>query len=499
MRAVIVAAVSSAEQASEEKDSIPGQLAACRQTCEQRGWTVADEIAIPGHSRNYNWLHEIIRDCEGYGRWVQLVESDTVDLVVCRDYDRLWRTDALRAQVTALCREHRVQVFSLNQPVEPVRPDLLASGSDSHLMIEAMSGIISEMENRTRARRMTAGKRARITKRGLPNYSNNVPYAYKRVGDGEYELIPEEVYWLRWIFHRRADDHWGYSYIARVLTERNVQVPSLSPYRQLGTESRSGVWRASSVRGILRNPFYIGHVFWGGAYNKNGKHPHAIPDELWETAQRVTRQHAIYRKRGMSRPGHPLTGLARCAFCEHAMVYVPSSHVKGAYGIRCTHYVSTHGTHCTSNWQRVQPIHAFVLAAVKRVVLNPEAFLEYRQTQRDDASTQPRIDGVNKSLQALQHRWERWNQAFEIGAISLNEMLEHRERILRQTAVLKAEREELASLQESGKIIVAGLQGLQQVVDLLDDMTDQELNRAYLRLIDRVLLARGQDPEIVWL
>jgi len=181
------------------------------------------------------------------------------------------------------------------------------------------------------------------------------------------------------------------------------------------------------------------------------------------------------------------------------MVYVPSTWKKGAYGIRCAYYVSTHGTHCTSNWRRVESIHAFVLAAVKRVVLDPAAFLEYRQSQRDDGGTQGRIDRVNKSLQALQHRWERWNQAFEIGAISLNEMLEHRQRILRQTAALKAERQELASLQESSKIIVAGLQGLQQVVDLLDDMTDQELNRAYLRLIDRVLLARGQDPEIVWL
>ncbi len=54
MRAIIVAAVSSAEQASEQKDSIPGQLAACRETCQQRGWTVADEVSILGHSRNYN-------------------------------------------------------------------------------------------------------------------------------------------------------------------------------------------------------------------------------------------------------------------------------------------------------------------------------------------------------------------------------------------------------------------------------------------------------------
>ncbi len=55
MRAIIVAAVSSAEQASEEKDSIPGQLAACRETCQHTGWTVVDEVSILRYSRNYNW------------------------------------------------------------------------------------------------------------------------------------------------------------------------------------------------------------------------------------------------------------------------------------------------------------------------------------------------------------------------------------------------------------------------------------------------------------
>ena len=372
MRAVIVAAVSSAEQASEEKDSIPGELAACRQTCQQRGWTVVDEVSIPGHSRNYNWLHEIIRDCEGYGQWVELVESDAVDLVVCRDYDRLWRTDALRAQVTALCREHHAQVFSLNQPVEPVRPDLLASGSDSHLVMEAMSGIISEMENRARTCRMMAGKRARIIKRGVALYSNNIPYAYKRAPDGNFELVPEELHWLHWIFERRARDHWGYTHIARILTRPGVRVPSLSPYRDVSNKSHSSIWSGSTVRHILRNPFYTGRVSWADAHNENGTHPHATDTELWEAAQRVTRQHTIYRKRGSARPGYPLTGLGRCAFCDHAMVYVPKEE---ACGIRCSFYLSTHGTRCTANWQRAEPIHAFVLAAVKRVALDPEAFL----------------------------------------------------------------------------------------------------------------------------
>ncbi len=109
---------------------------------QQRGWTVVDEVAILGHSRNYNWLHEIIRDCEGYGQWVQLVESDTVDLVVCRDYDRLWRTDALRAlglassqwretAPSASAREERRQVLDFLSFARHVDPAELVAGDEA--------------------------------------------------------------------------------------------------------------------------------------------------------------------------------------------------------------------------------------------------------------------------------------------------------------------------------------------------------------------------------
>jgi len=139
MRAVIVVAVSTGAQATEEKYSIPQQLEACQATCQQRGWTVAHEITLLGHSRNCDWLHEIVRDSEGYGQWVQLVESEAEDLVVCRDYDRLWRTDALRAlglassqwretAPSASAREERRQVLDFLTFARHVDPAELVAG-----------------------------------------------------------------------------------------------------------------------------------------------------------------------------------------------------------------------------------------------------------------------------------------------------------------------------------------------------------------------------------
>jgi len=84
-----VAAVSTEAQAADDKSSIDVQLAECRQLCETRGWQVAREIVIPGHSRDYVWLHEIIRDCPQYAELVSAIEAGSADLVVVRHSDIL--------------------------------------------------------------------------------------------------------------------------------------------------------------------------------------------------------------------------------------------------------------------------------------------------------------------------------------------------------------------------------------------------------------------------
>src|SRR4030042_1313320 len=188
-RALIVAAVSTGSQAPEDKYSIPQQVEVCREICQVRNWQVASSIEIRGHSRNYNWLHEIIRDCPESGQMVPRIESRQIDLIVVRDYDRLWRTDALRAQVAALCREHGVQIFSLNQPVEPQGPLHLQDAGDSRFIIEALSGIIGQQENKARVRRMRVGMAGRI-RRGLHFSGSHPPYGHRVNGGGA--LVPDD-------------------------------------------------------------------------------------------------------------------------------------------------------------------------------------------------------------------------------------------------------------------------------------------------------------------
>jgi len=474
-RVVIVAAVSTTAQATDQKASIPQQLEACREVCEARDWRVAATIEIPGHSRNYNWLHEIIRDCPGYGEMVGLVESGQVDLIVVRDYDRLWRTDALRAQLMALCREHHVQVYSLNQPVEPVSPGLIAT-HDTGQLAEVLFGFISEQENRTRQRRRRVGMENRI-KRGFHGGSTR-PYGYRLSGQADVpmQIEEDEARWLRWIFQRRAE-RWGYGRIVRELNRLGVAGPT------------DDHWRYNTVRYILNNPVYVGTVQWGKAVNEDGRHERVISADLWQATRKVhgfnLTPHFAAR--------HTLSGLTRCGLCGWGMVY------SRPY-LRCNRYMHTSGRECQSNAIRADVVEKHIFDRVREVLLDPVAFAEARRNQSDREPLDQELTAVNGELAKAEAAWSRWDHLFEIGGITADEMLRHRERLLGQVARLQERGEELK--QERGTLDRALDQvvTLSQVVDTLGMMSPTELReQVYGRLIDTIELRQGEEPRILWL
>jgi len=119
-RTIIWAAVSTPDQATDQKQSIPAQIEAARKTIQERGWyEVAEPLVVPGHSRYINWLDQAVAEIPQMKALIELAEADKIDLVVVRDWDRLARTDSLRVQISTRLREQGVQVYSLNQPVEP--------------------------------------------------------------------------------------------------------------------------------------------------------------------------------------------------------------------------------------------------------------------------------------------------------------------------------------------------------------------------------------------
>jgi len=177
LRCIVWAAVSTPDQAKDEKESIPAQIEQARKTIQERGWyEVAEPLVVPGHSRYINWLDQAVAEIPQMKELVELAEANKVDLVVVRDWDRLARTDSLRVQISTRLREQGVQVYSLNQPVEP--SDHPGKVTDTALIVEGMAGILAEIENRLRARRWATGMLGRIKRGSWP--WTVPPYGYTR-------------------------------------------------------------------------------------------------------------------------------------------------------------------------------------------------------------------------------------------------------------------------------------------------------------------------------
>ena len=472
MRTVIVAAVSTGAQATEDKYSIPQQLEVCRATCEQRGWTILQEISIPGHSRNYDWLHEIVSECPEYGRLVKVIESQTVDLVVCRDYDRLWRTDALRAQLTALCRQYGVQIFSLNQPIEVRDREHLTVGSDSRLIIEAMSGVISQIENEARKRRHRLGMVNRA-RRGLPPATP--AYGYRKDGD-RVSIIPAEAQWVQWMYERRLEGY-GFRLLMNELNDLGVPSP------------RGTLWSIPTVRRIVHRPFYAGRLKWRGEVYDGIQEP-IIDRELWDRVQRVNHAGAAWHfpQREIR---HPLVSLAICGYCGVHMIHSSDRYA----GFRCGRYLRSGGRRCQCNWNGAGRVGAYVLDAVLSFLDNPQALAEH-QSRDNQASRNAELGQIQTRLTELGEAKERLLRLFETGKIAMSDIIVRYEEVSEQIQRLEVKRSDLEEHHHPDR---TATNDLQRVLDRLPHLSPGALRAVYMGVIESVELRKGQSPIIRWL
>lgn len=431
---------------------------------------------------------ELTADSPDYAEMVRTIRSNTVTLIVCRDYDRLWRTDPLLAQVMALCREHGVQVYSLNQPVEPLSQERLKQGSsDSAMIMEALGGILAESENRTRVRRLRVGKEA-VIRSGLTQLNNNPPYGYVKVKGSNLLRVDEtEARWVRWMFERVVNDRWGYTKITKELNQRGAQL------------RRGSLWYVSTVSRIIRNPIYYGEIRWGGLVNPSGKHEPIVSREMWDRAQAVREVRSYYSARSADRVAPALASLLFCGYCGARMTYDSRVNTTSKPAVRCGRYAKTGGTECKCNYNSFNPIAAYVLQQVKQVLNNPAEWLAEREADAEDDNAAAQLEQINHELAVLAARYSRWNQAYEIGSITLDELMGHRSRIAAQTDELQRQRDAIAASERERASRKDTILELAPRLAELDNASDDTLRQIYNRLIKKVLVSRGHVPKIEWL
>jgi len=550
LRCVIFAAVSSKPQAAEDKDSIPTQIARARALIERREWAEEhDPLVVPGHTRSISWLHEAHDEVPAIAALIDLAQSGSIDLVVCRDYDRLARKRSLLAQISEYLRQRRVQIYALDKPVEPSDPSELRrnEGGQSAALIEAISGVTSEEEVRRIVRRRTFGMNAVMRRGNFKLPERSIPYGYTRIVEDDEGAdvrldapvqVPEQVAIIRWIEDLYLGGH-SYARIASLLNAEGVPSP------------RGSVWQRSTLRGILRNEFYCGLLMWGyrrresvfdpdsggfvkkdvyasvvsGLLEKTGYLPTAFdlidyPEECkrdqlvivegeHKPIRTKQRQRAIYDEmeqrremggRAASTTGfcYLFSGIIRCGDCGHSMAGRHKSSSPHAY-YYCVG--ARHGVPCDNrHYIRESVLYEKVMSIMRQIASEPtvaDAYLERGESANRDALMAER-DVLQTALRELEARRGRWDDAYETKAIELEK---YRERV----ALLTEERDTLVhrfgqvekALSKSNK----SAQRREQLLELLEEMPpveDRQRTKVFLRnAIKELVVTDGDLVQIV--
>ena len=184
----------------------------------------------------------------------------------------------------------------------------------------------------------------------------------KWIVDEEGALIVKEIFNL-------CVKGYGPSQIARILTERGIETPSLYLHRKklpcsVKIKQDAEIWDYTTIVGILENEEYLGHTVNFKHYKKSykSKKSYNNPRENWaifkNTQEAIIDQDTFdivqqvrAGRRSLTDMGtpHMLSGILYCADCGEKMYLCRCTTVKQAEYFNCSTYRKKKKKYCTSH------------------------------------------------------------------------------------------------------------------------------------------------------
>jgi site-specific DNA recombinase len=497
---VVWAAVSTPEQA--EKASIEHQLKLAQEWIDRNGARKVAELVVPGHTREYTFLHDIMREIPAYAQLIDLISGTkerpgkAFNLLLAYDHTRLARGEALLAQIREFLGENGIQIGYTSQFMPLVPPDEFDyRQAFSVKALSAFQGIAAAQEMGTLRARAKFGKESKAESGFYLGISP--PYGFTKVKKGVLGPVDEEIAVIKRM-HRL--------YLEEGLGLRSVAVRM----NREGYRTRKGnLWTPDTVRKVMFNLALLGKVAYGAtravkipAGNGLGMvkkriHGNPIVRNAHEPVISEERyQHLVdelERRRNMRRGAsvttlnvHVLSGVLVCDYCGSHMYAVgirKNRDGQKAYCYQC--YAYQKNRNCRSNYSSSRRLEEQAEAILRQVVISadlPTAVQNY-VTQHDPASA---LTDVAAQLKSLSEKHKRLEDAYLDGAINLTAFKERQVGIQEKIHGLTTTKMSLEAVQSRASRRSALLERL---TDLLSDGTPLEttIPRPKLKLIYREL------------
>ena len=484
-QAAIYIRVSTARQA-EEGDSLPAQRETLTEWAKAHGYIVVAEYCDAGESARVADRPEFVRMLKDARQ-----SPRPFDAVLVWKWDRFARNmDDAIVYKGLLRRQLGLEVFSVGDPQ--------TTGAVG-VLLERILDVVAEFQSLITADNVK-NTMAYLARNG--RWLGKVPFGFTLDSEGKLAVQEEEAEAVRWAFREVGRREQSVSSTAEVFA---------SGARFPATIRKGYKWSPQAVRQMLQNRVYIGEAIWNRRYTlidssggtskkvrrkRDTEEWVVVPEaylaivdrETFDAAQRVL--DAIGAKYARTPYGDYLfRSLVRCARCGHQMVlYAPSNGTKAR--LACSQYFRIPTVACRPfNYVRPEELRAAVVETMQRILKGAPApsDVEIKVVK----STRTR--SPEAVLEALRQRLQRLMDAYEAGAITLDEFRARRgvldAEIARAEEAVRSEREGEGS---KTRLLHHLREQIAGVAPLLDDgqAAVTQLNAALARVIDHIDIDR---------
>ncbi len=364
-------------------------------------------------------------DRPGFNQLIADATAGKINLVLCKDLSRLGRDYIESGKYTDIvfpslgCR-----FIALNDGVD--------TAHKNNEMLVILKNVMNDLYARDTSSKIKAVKRSSF--QAGKYVGCYAPIGYLKSPEDKHVLVidPATAPIVRRIFDLRCQ---GCSYrkIATTLNTEQVPTPSSFYYLRQGKPNirkEGGYWQAQTVKAILQNEVYIGHMVQNKTGNVSykvhkqvdkpesewirveGTHEPLVSMEVWELVRTIEKQNTRSRTQANGETAL-FAGLLRCMDCGSLMRSYHDGRrrkdgSKSSYrSYACGRYSSGGKTVCTAHIMNQRVLIEIVLTDIRAKAelakRDPDSLIERIQAQRR-AATAGEIKRAQATLTAVEKR-----------------------------------------------------------------------------------------------
>ena len=386
-----------------ESVSIENQKEMLTRYVMEQGWTLYSTYCDDGVSGT-------TFDRPGFNKLVQDARDGKINIALCKDLSRLGRDYIEAGKYTDIvfpslgCR-----FIALNDGVDTARKN------DEMIMI--LKNVMNDLYARDTSSKIKAVKRSSF--QAGKYVGCYAPYGYVKSPEDKHVLVidPATAPVVKRIFDLRCQG-FGYRKIAATLNADKIPTPRDYYYLQSGSPNPRGetpFWSDMTVKAILRNEVYLGHMVQNKTGNVSykvrkqvgkpqsewirveGTHEPLISREVWDLVRTIEQKQ---RRNRTAKDGtvHLFSGILFCMDCGSVMRHHGDYHkckdgtpVKSTYeSYLCNRYCSSGKGSCTAHTMNQKTLIQVVLMDIRTKAMwaqnDPGSLVAQIQTQRKAAS-----------------------------------------------------------------------------------------------------------------